>query len=179
VKPVTINPQWNGRLFLENNFIYTNLKECSFRWQVIKTGFGNTAGIITGKGTIVSPNTNPGETTGVKINVGRALQHSDFFLFTATDHQGNELYTWSWPVIQPWEKASELVEILSTTENEISIRESDNYITVSAKGIEVSFSKEDGTLFSVKNKKGEVSFNGGPVPAGAKLEITGVNWGNN
>ncbi len=44
----------------------------------------------------------------INIDFGSALQNADVFQFTAVDHRGEELYTWSWPVIQPDEKAAEL-----------------------------------------------------------------------
>jgi hypothetical protein len=51
VEPVTINRHWNGKLFLKNKFIYTNLKDCSFSWQAVKSEIGSTKEKITGSGT--------------------------------------------------------------------------------------------------------------------------------
>ncbi len=69
-----------------------------------------------------SPDAEPGETVGVKIDCGNALQDADLFEFTATDYNGKELYTWSWPVIQPEEKAAELVQKLESENSEISVK---------------------------------------------------------
>ncbi len=33
ISPVTINKEWNGKLFLSNKYIYTNLNKCSFSWK--------------------------------------------------------------------------------------------------------------------------------------------------
>jgi hypothetical protein len=176
IKPVTINRQWNGKLYLENKFIYTNLIDCSFSWKAVKTGFGIQKSEIIGSGTLESPDTMPGETTAVYIDTGDALLQSDLFLFTAIDHQGNELYTWSWPVIQPKDKAIELTTLLSTKENEIKIHENSEIIKAVTENLELSFSKTDGTLVSVKNKKGNISLNGGPMPVGVESTIKGVKW---
>lgn len=176
IKPVTINRQWNGRLYLENGFIYTNLKDCSFSWKAVKTGFGSQESLITGNGAIVSPDTKPGETSSVDVETGDALLQADLFLFTAVDHHGNELYTWSWPIIQPDEKASELTALLSKKENEIRVQENDNIVKAKTSDIEVSFSKTDGTLISVRNKKGEISLSGGPLPVGVETDVTDVVW---
>ncbi|RIH64902.1 beta-galactosidase [Mariniphaga sediminis] len=176
VKPVTINRRWNGKLFLENKFIFTNLKDCSFEWKAIKTGFDKTENEITGKGTCQSPFTEPGETAAIKVNFGKALQKADLLLFTANDPHGNELYTWSWPVIQTDEKAAELIKMIAGNPSEIEVSESEKAVTVSIPGLEVSLSKMNGTLLSVKNRKGVVSFTGGPVPAGGNTEITDLQW---
>lgn len=104
VEPVTINKQWNGKLFLKNKFIYTNLKECSFRWEALKTCIGSTTTNVVGSGSLESPDALPGEIAMVKIECGITLQKADIFKFTATDQHGIELYSWSWPVVGPAEK---------------------------------------------------------------------------
>jgi beta-galactosidase/beta-glucuronidase len=120
VEPVTINRQWNGKLFLKNKFIYTNLKDCSFSWQTVRTQIGSSKETVTGSGTLKSPIANPGETEQVEINCSEALQTADIFRFTATDHQGKELYTWTWPIIQPEENANEF-QLSDLRESEIDI----------------------------------------------------------
>lgn len=176
IEPVTVNRKWNGKLFLKNKFIYTNLKDCAFNWKAIKTKIGSTKVEVVGSGIIKSPDALPGETALVTINGATALQTADIFQFTAVDRHGNELYTWTWPVIQPNEKAEELIQQTATESSEINIVESENAVTASAGGIEISLNKKNGVLLSVKNKKGHISFNGGPVPAGVQAEITGTKW---
>jgi len=176
VEPVTINRQWNGKLFLKNKFIYTNLKDCGFSWQAVKTEIGSAKEEITGSGTFPSPTAKPGETVQVQIDCAEALKTADIFRFKAIDQNGYELYTWSWPVIQPEEKAAELIENITVKTSEIKMEETDTNVKVLASGIEINFSKKDGTLLSVKNEKGNLSLSGGPVPAGVESEVTGTSW---
>lgn len=178
VEPVTINKKWNGKLFLKNKFIYTNLNQCAFSWKTIKTGFAEENKIIA-SGKIESPDVAPGETAGVNIDCSSSLQNADLFTFTAIDHEGKELYTWSWPVVQPEAKAAELVELLSSKEKDIQTNESEDLVTVSANGVEVSFNKENGTIQDVKNQKGAISFSGGPIPVGIDSKVEETNWGIN
>ncbi|MBT6004615.1 MAG: beta-galactosidase, partial [Prolixibacteraceae bacterium] len=175
IEPVTINKQWNGRLFLKNKFIYTNLNQCTFSWEVIKTGFGEENNVVA-SGKIESPNAIPGETAGVNINCNDALQNADLFYFTATDYEGKELYTWTWPIVQPKEKAAEIVESFLSNETEITTNETEDFVTVSANNIEVSFNKKDGIIQDVKNKKGAISFSGGPIPVGVNSEVEETSW---
>ncbi|MCD6354553.1 MAG: hypothetical protein J7L95_03300 [Prolixibacteraceae bacterium] len=176
IMPVTINKQWNGKLFLKNEFIYTNLKDCAFNWKAIKTEIGSSAEKIVGSGIVASPNAEPGETAMVKINCHNELQKADIFSFTALDHNGNELYTSSWPIIQPDEKATEIKNPVSSTDSEIKVDETDLTVTASAKGLQFSFDKKNGTIQQVRNSKGVVSFSGGPVPAGVESKVTGAEW---
>ncbi|NCB06576.1 MAG: beta-galactosidase [Bacteroidia bacterium] len=176
VEPVTINRQWNGRLFLKNKFIYTNLKDCSFNWQAVRTEIGSTKEAITGSGTLPGLAAQPGETVQIEINCGEALQTADLFRFTATDHHGKELYSWSWPVVQPEEKAAERLINAGSPNSEIVVTETSNSVKASVAGLEFTFSKENGTLLSVKNSKGNVSFHGGPAPAGVESDVSGTQW---
>jgi hypothetical protein len=176
VKPVIINRRWNGRLYLENRFIYTDLKDCSFRWKAVNTGFGSRKEQVTGTGTVQGPEARPGETVAITVNDGESLQNADLFLFTAIDPHGNELFTWSWPVLQTWEKAAELIETLSDAENGISVEENTDNVVASTDGLEISFSKSDGRLVSVKNSRGGISFSGGPAPVGVETKVTATRW---
>jgi hypothetical protein len=176
IEPVTINKQWDGKLLLKNKFIYTNLKDCVFSWKVLKTYIGSTEEKVVGSGLIESPEAYPGETTRIRIDCGDALQNGDIFQFTALDQHGLELYTWSWPVVQPDEKSMELEKLV---DGEIKVQESGYSVIVSVNGLEFSFNKTDGTIQQVKNDKGKISLSGGPFPVGVDSKISGVDWEKN
>jgi hypothetical protein len=173
VKPLTINKKWTGNLYLENKFIYTNLKDCAFTWRAFKTKIGDVKQNITGSGTIESPNALPGETALVCIAIGDALQEADIFELKAVDHKGIELYTWSWPVKQPKDKASELIV---EKEGQIKCQETKETVMVAVNDITVTFSKSNGTILAINNKNGDISFNGGPIPVGTETEAIDTNW---
>ena len=176
IEPLTVNKKWNGKLFLKNKFIYTNLKECAFSWKAYRTEIGSTAEIITGSGIVNSPDGYPGETKMIEINYGDALENADIFQFKAVDNNGYEIYTWSWPVIQANEKAKEYFSN-ELQESEIDIVETENALVVSVAGLKISFSKVDGTIQNIQNKSGIVSFSGGPVPVGVDSKVEGTKWG--
>lgn len=176
IEPVTVNKKWDGKLFLKNKFIYTNLKDCSFSWKAIKTLIGSTQKEIVGLGKILSPDAIPGETVAVKIDCNEVLQNTDIFEFTATDHNGKELYTWSWQVIQPKEKAAEYLKEKAAENLEIKVVEEGNLINVSVGKMKFDFNKENGTIQSVKNKNGSISFSGGPISVGVQSEVVETSW---
>ncbi|KJF43678.1 glycoside hydrolase family 2 protein [Draconibacterium sediminis] len=176
VEPVAIVKSWNGRLFLSNKYIYTNLNQCTFKWEAVKTGLSPEDEKQLGSGTIESPDAKPGETAQVEIALNNSLENADVFRFTAIGPHGEELYSWSWPVIQPADKAKELLAELNTGSSEISLKETEKSVTASVADVAIEFSKADGTLLSVKNGKGNVSFTGGPVATGVEHEVTGTEW---
>ncbi len=175
VDPVTINRKWNGKLFLKNKFIYTDLKDCGFSWQAVKTEIGSIKETITVSGILTSPAAKPGETVQVQINVGDALRDADIFRFKAIDQNGYELYTWSWHVVQPEEKASELFSN-ELIESEIEVVDSENLITASVENLKISFNKANGTIQNIQNGDGKISLSGGPVPVGIDSKVEGVKW---
>lgn len=177
VEPVNVNRKWDGKLLLKNKFIYTNLSECSFNWQALKTTVGSSAKEVVGSGTLKGPAAKPGETVLVETGCSSALQTADLFLFTATDHRRKELYTWSWPVVQPDEKAAGFLAGVNN-ENKIDELVTETNIVVKCGNLEITFNKADGTIGEIKNSRGKVSFTGGPVPAGVASKVEGVKWGS-
>jgi len=178
ISPVTINKKWNGKLFLQNKYTYTNLNQCTFSWKLMKAGFENGRQTLA-YGTVKSPEAKPGETTGIEIECGNVLQEADLFEFTATDPYGKELYTWSWPVVQPNKIAKVLVKELASSQDEITVDEAGSQVTALVDGVAVSFNKKDGVLLNVENQKGKVSFSGGPVSVGVETEVVETKWGIN
>ncbi|WMI66770.1 glycoside hydrolase family 2 TIM barrel-domain containing protein [Aestuariibaculum sp. YM273] len=176
VEPVSIIKSWNGRIFLTNKFIYTNLNQCEFKWEAVKTGLTPEAETIIASGNATSPDAKPGETAQITIDHNNALQNADLFRFTAVDPHGRVLYTWSWPVIQPKDKAKELLQKLNGERNQIVINETETSVVASVSKLKIEFSKTNGELLSIENEKGNVSFTGGPSIAGVKSEILGTNW---
>ncbi len=176
IEPVIINKKWDGKLFLKNKFTYTNLTDCGFSWEAVKTEIGSTKEITTGSGIVANPEAEPGETAMIKINCSDALRDADFFRFKAIDPNGYELYTWSWPVIQPKEKAKELFSA-KFNKSEIEIVETDNLIVATVGKLKISFSKTDGTIRDIESGKEKISFSGGPVPAGVDSQVEKVNFG--
>ncbi len=176
VEPVIINRKWNCKLFLKNEFIYTNLKDCAFNWKALKTQVGSSKETVVGSGIVKSPDAVPGETAMIFIDCTEALQSADVFQFTALDPNGYELYSWSWPIVQPEEMAAGFLKDVQAENSEINIQESGKELTVAVSGIQVVFSKKDGKLVSVKNSKGNISLNGGPVSIGEKSEAKETFW---
>lgn len=174
VDPVAINRKWNGKLFVKNKFSFTNLNQCTFSWKLTRSSVDGIQTVVA-SGNAESPDAIPGEMAAVEINCGEALQTADLLAFTATDPFGNEIYTWSWPLIQPNEKAHEILSALQTGSMKVEVTETEDLLSAKANGVEVSFHKKNGTLERVLNEKGLISFNGG-YAVGTETEVFDVKW---
>ena len=175
VKRVTINANWDGKLILENKYLYTDLNTCTFNWKAVKTKIYTVDKEIVGSGSLVGPQTYPGASTVLDIPCRDALQKADFFVFEALDKSGNNICTWSWPVKQPYDLAKELLKKTSK-ENKINVKEEDNMITASVNDMKISFSRTDGILQKVNTKEGQISLSGGPVPVGVNSKVITADW---
>ena len=178
IEPVVINPLWNGKLFIKNNYIYSNLNSVSFSWKAIKTPLPNLGEVeILASGMFEGPSAEPGEIHFVTINLNDNFKISDIFLLTATDQNGKEIYTWSWQIQHPKKIVERYLNEVSKNESDkIIIRESDNEIKATINNLEFAFSLTDASLLKINKSKVEIPFTGGPKPVGVDSEIKNVSW---
>jgi hypothetical protein len=158
-----ITPQFNGQFRIENRYHYTNLSQCTFRWELGRLSLNNTTPHETVNGTIAAPDLMPGRNGTLQINLPGDFYSYDVLYITATDPHGNEIYTWSWPVSAPAEFAAQITRKTGNTAAQIA--EDENEIRLSANGVTAIFSKKTGLLNSVLNSNGKISLGNGPVPA--------------
>ncbi len=93
-------PDWDGVVALQNNYAFTNLDQCVFRWRVIPAGSAQRAtggGIAEYEsGEIAGPNIAPGGKGALKITMPRPLPADSIVRLSASTVAGRELWTWSW-----------------------------------------------------------------------------------
>ncbi len=177
IKPIIINRNWNGHLFVENKFIYTDLSECSLEWETQRISYGKNAKVtITGNGKLTFPDTEPHETVRIDIPCTEAIQQADLFVLTAFDHQGNAVNTWSWNVLQPQDIAARIVMEKVAKTGSLEVLENNGCIEVKANGMEYAFDKASGNLTKVMSPSGVVSLTGGALVAGVEAKVINSSW---
>ncbi|PWG78172.1 glycoside hydrolase family 2 protein [Pararcticibacter amylolyticus] len=147
---------FDGVFNIENRYYYTNLNQCSFSWKLTKFKSAESK-----TGVLASPDIKPFEKGRLKIGLPSDWRDFDALYITATDPHKRELFTWSFPVTLPVKEASALVT--KQGNSAVSLTETDSLYHVQANGISLSFSKKSGVLRSVKNERGVIPFNNGPV----------------
>jgi hypothetical protein len=177
VKPFLINKYFDGDIVIENQYIYTNLKDCRFSWQLLEAGTpGSPDSRVIASGVADSPDIQPGESGRLNLRLPSNFMDGDILSLTAEDHHGREIYTWSWMTKNPREIATKLTGGLPKADNTITVREAGDAVHAEVGNLALSFSKKDGTLLSVRNGNGPVSFNGGPVPVGLETALEKTTW---
>ncbi|MEI7422204.1 MAG: glycoside hydrolase family 2 TIM barrel-domain containing protein [Prolixibacteraceae bacterium] len=157
-----ITASFDGTLNVENRYLYTNLKECSFKWKLAKMPLPNdpaNRSEVAGKATITD--LAPGHKGLLKLDLPKNWFTYDVLYVTATDRYKQELYTRSWPVTLPKDVINKLIAKKPATKG-VTATESDTVLSIKAGTIEFTIGKKDGLLKKVVNAKGEIPFNNGP-----------------
>jgi hypothetical protein len=97
---------FDGRLAVENRFDFTDLSQCTFRWQL--GWFPNPtapasvldAGFVSGVSSdeFAGPPVAPGASGALALDVPATWADYDTLRVTAKDPFGREIYTWTWPL---------------------------------------------------------------------------------
>ncbi|TWI85150.1 beta-galactosidase/beta-glucuronidase [Lacibacter cauensis] len=149
---------FDGKLNIENRYHYTSTKECSFSWKLKRFDIATskeTEGIAT------APDIQPGAKGVVQIPLPADWKNYDVLYVTVKDRYQKELFTWSFPISSPATTGARM--IVKEGNNIITTSEKDSLLTVTVKDVMVVLNKNNGLLVSVKNSKGELPFNNGPV----------------
>lgn len=161
-----IDDTFKGTIPVENRYHYTNLNQCTFQWELVnfETPGKVTSGYATiQKGTVTAPNVRPVQKGNVQLNLPADWKQHDALLLRATDPKGNEIYTWTWKI----KKNSEITaSLIKTPEKQVEVtaKDTDTAIELSAGDMVVTISKKDGLLSTVIPEKGKKnSFAYGPV----------------
>lgn len=174
--PVVVHTKYipkpfNSKVEIENNYLFTNLSQCKFEWKLAALPGVNdktTASKILSKGIVVAPHLAPGEKGFITIPLPAKME-GDVLLLTAYDWNKKEIFTWSWPLIQP----EEIVKPAATSStNGIAIGEQQKSFAITVDNISYSFDKNSGYLQQVISNKKEISLTGGPALANGNTTLS-------
>jgi len=172
-----LTEDFDGTFLAENRFFFTNLQHCTFRWKLLDfpTPQEQLSGHrVLARGEVLGPDLEPGEKGTLQIGLPGDWQGAGGLRLEAFDPAGLEVMEWTWPV-------GESLKWLEAFNGggdfpPVSMEESDSLITLSANGITVTFSKEEGLLREVKNNgQRTISFRNGPVPCQGDAVLEGID----
>jgi hypothetical protein len=166
-----ITPDFDGRLSVENRYIYTNLNQCHFTWELVSfptPGEQTIQPVINAAGKVPSFSLAPGEKGFLQLALPPGWKNRDALYLTATDPHGKEIFTWTWAIKPPSAVIKPVYK--SPAEKVTAVDSADSFI-VMADGIRYFFNTSTGCLQKVLNGKKEISLSGGPVQAGVKHEL--------
>ncbi len=175
-EPKEIADAFDGKFTIENQYFFTNTRLCKFTYQLSHIENPVQGEKSIGKPQlIVSPDLKPGEKGTLALNLPVNWNFFDILYITAIDPHAKEIYAWSWPIHSPQQVAQKTVVTGGFSPN-VSITEKDSLLTASANGTEISFSMLTGLLQHVRNEKGDIPFNNGPVLCEGVSDFKSMNY---
>lgn len=163
-KNMQITNSFDGNLAVTNRFLYTNLNQCKYSYELAKFT-GTFPKIVNQKqsGVIQAPNIAVGDSGMLKINLPANWKDFDALYITATDPFGRQINRWSWSITQPQKMASRIVK---STPGKVSMKEDGDFVIVSSGNVSAKFNKTNGLLTEVQKGNRIIPFNNGPVFVG-------------
>jgi len=154
-----MTPAFDGGFNVENRYSFTNLNQCKFNWSLKKLTAGSIQQIKNGSS--ISPNVKPYEKGKLQINLPGDWRSFDVLYITAQSPNGEEIFTWSFPIIHPKDQAAKL--LLKANANAVSVKDTTAVYEILANGINLIFNKATGLLEKVDKGPVNIPFTNGPV----------------
>lgn len=174
-----ITPEFDGRLSVENRYIYTDLSQCTFEWKLVnfpEPDEHTTSYHVMASGQPKSLSLAPGEKGWLDLGLPEDWNKNDALYLTAYDPYKKELFTWTWPIPSPLSIALRTMAI-NKTPDVAGASEQGNSLVIKNDGIQYFFNRSNGYLEKVINAKGIViSLSGGPVQAGVPHTLKQLNY---
>ena len=173
-----IPKNFDGKLLVENRYMFTNLDQCTFKWKLVSFGNPkdkNVTTTIDKSGEAPTVSIEPGEKKFISINLPSSWSSSDALYFTAIDNHGNEIFTWSWPLHTPSQIAEKWINKIPSS-SEIKINDDAQTLIVESRNIKFYFSKANGYLEKIMRNDSILSLSGGPALAGFNLKLDSFNY---
>jgi hypothetical protein len=166
-----IATKFNGKIEVENRFLYTNLDKIKFEWKAVvlpSVRDKKTSPKIVRKGIINGPSVAPGEKGILSLPPPSDLNAEVLYL-TAYDWKDDTICTWSWRIMSNKPFATYIPSM--PPPSAITTKEDDQLLSVVCDGITYQFDKATGFLQKVVKGKKIISFSGGPALAGSKIVL--------
>ncbi len=177
IQTMAVRPGFNGSFIVSNDYLFSNLSECSmtYEWVSLPSPLknpeerGKEKETVIDKGKVVLPNIGSGESGTATLDakdIENMLQQSDALRLTAYDKKGDVINVWTYMTkyadeyFASQQSGITLMNLARATET-----------TLAANGVVAEFSKETGMLVKVTTGDKEIPFNNGPLPVGMKMEL--------
>lgn len=174
--PLRITESFKGEFTVGNDFLFSNLDECSmvYRLRSIPSPLKSGEPAVLAEGKVALPSISPGEWGKAKMNLPDNFFAADVLELEAFDSKGRTICVWSWS-IKYADKYFAEQRTTPKSAKTADIVKSGEFVTLSAAGISAKFSNTDGTLLEVKNGDKSISFKNGPLPIGMKADFVSAD----
>jgi hypothetical protein len=177
--PVTVEAKpldkhFDGKLFVKNRYLFTNLNQCKFQWKLVRfaqPAQKSTSLQIDATGTASISSVAPGETGTLNLALPTSWKSSDALYLTAYDPHGKLIFTWSWPVKSPSDIVHMVLKNKKST-GALTIYNAADTLKIIDGDLQYYFNKTSGFIEKVIRNDSALSLSGGPALAGLDQKLT-------
>ncbi len=167
-----ITPSFKGEFIVRNDYLFSNLNTCKMEYRVFTAPSplkGGQSAVIA-SGSVTLPAIDPHEAGKARMQVPANFFEGDILEIKAWGQDGNEICTWTWPIHYTEEYTQNQMAQVNQS-GKATVKQDGNKVILSSGGVSVTFDTTNGCITEVKNNKGTVSFNNGPLPVGMKAKV--------
>ena len=176
IQPFRITPSFNGEVFITNDYLFTDLSKCYFKYNVYTIGSplsGKAKQESIASGSVSLPAILPGETKKVKINLPTELFNGDVFEIKIYDYNNTEICTRTYPVkkAKDYFAGQYKVGAPSSTSTETQ----NGAVTLKSNNFSVKFGEADGLVKEIVSDGKVIPLTNGPIPVGMAYSFERYN----
>ena len=187
IKPLQLTPSFNGRFLVENRYLFTNLKECSMRYRVLSYPSplqSQAEGCTVDSGRVNLPALEPGETGYACIAAWenpeireKFFSKGDVLELETIGLDGKSVCTRTYPISFAKSYFEGQLASLKRTGKGCCVNETDSLITLCSDWVDISFRRNDATIYSVLRKKDNriIPLKDGPLPVGMQMKLVSLS----
>jgi hypothetical protein len=167
-----ITPSFNGEFIVKNDYLFSNLNTCKMEYKVLSIPSPLKSGepSVIASGMVTLPAIDPHEAGKAKMQLPANFFSGDVLEIKAWDRHENEICTWTWSIHYAKEYTQQQLKQVNES-GKASVRQDGDNVILSSGNVSVTFNTTNGYITLVKNEKGNLSFNNGPVPVGMKARV--------
>lgn len=168
IEAPSMSEAFDGKLLIENRYLFTNLNQCSFEWKLVRFPGPEdqlSESIITASGSAAVNSIAPEEKGPIQLTLPKDWNTSDALYLTATGPDRKEIFTWSWPIKDPAAFTAASIK-KQPVDAPVKIVDAKDTVTITNGNVQLYFNKKTGYLEGVKRNDTILSLSGGPALAG-------------
>ncbi len=156
---------FSGELLLENRYDFTNLNQCKFQYQLVSFRLPSDplpGYVLLHEDSLRGPDADPGNRVIIRFNLPPDWKNADALIVSVCDPSGMKVQSISRMIKSNEEILKKFIEFSS--DEKVTVRESDSTITLSVKGTSFSVNKKNGLMTGIhKGRRRQINFNNGPL----------------
>lgn len=176
IKPLLITSHFDGSFQVTNEYLFTNLSNCSMTWKVLRCDmpmmYPTPDPVVLSEGKVELPAISPGETGTARFALPEMFQQGDILQLEAYDKEGRSICEWSYPIKLASryydEKLSSIPAVLDLKES-VHVFQAVDTFTLESERVTVGFNAKTGCICNIKADGVEIPFKDGPLPVGMKM----------